>query len=216
MTLIADNRSGLYDDHCKPRKIAALDDLFGITRLTKVPALGISMQDLPGSVAKADPSIAAKGATVFNQVGGIPLFLSKKLGKGTTFLLNCDMNSFVRLFAASKPYAPDTASIRTIFSRMVPHITLEDRRGTPLGDIQVARWRDRDTEIIALFRETGSMVDITVSLSEPKYIYDLRSRKSLGLKERYTTMIIPSHASFFVASKNPDAIQNINQPLAPH
>lgn len=214
-TVVADLRPGLYDDHCKPREKGVLDDLFGISRETRAPAqVTTSLEGALGFKVMVDPGVRLDRASASQKLGETPLLLSRKFGKGTALLLNCDMNTFAQLstalFSKKDAAIDETGALREAFAGVAPQISLEDHEGKHPADIQVTRWRNGAMEIIALFRETGSREDVTVVLPETKYIYDLRSRKSLGQQERFSTTILPSRASFFVLSPNPAPEPQVN------
>jgi hypothetical protein len=192
-----------------------LDDLFGISRETRAPAqVTTSLEGALGFKVMVDPGVRLDRASASQKLGETPLLLSRKFGKGTALLLNCDMNTFARLSAAlfSKKDAAidETGALREAFAGVAPQISLEDHEGKHPADIQVTRWRNGAMEIVALFRETGSREDVTVVLPEAKYIYDLRNRKALGQQERFSTTILPSRASFFVLSPNPAPEPQVN------
>ncbi len=92
-TVIADVRTGIYTDRCKPRERGVLDELFGIERKGKSSperAL-ISMEGrfkMAGRDALLDPSIGLKGGKALGITGEIPFCVVNRYGKGTTFYLN--------------------------------------------------------------------------------------------------------------------------------
>ena len=106
--LIADGKAGLLDERCGPRKRGALDDLFGVKRPSVNPLTPLRAgtaeftQDLEASNLKgldfsdksADPDLALAGGQALGTLSGAPIFIVRKLGKGTAVLTNFFLDSY--------------------------------------------------------------------------------------------------------------------------
>lgn len=198
--VIADYRPGLYDNHCKPRSKGVLDDLFGISRVTRSSAQIKKL--VYDHMAKIDPGVKANDAVTFINIGKIPVLFERKIAKGNAILLNFDFST-LKFLLNSHPMKGDkhickAGILQSVFANLAPRITLEDDEGKHPDDIRMTRWKNGDVEIVSLVRETGIQEKLTVVLPKAKYIYDLRNHEFLNLRERFTTTIIPSRASFFV------------------
>ena len=223
-TVIADLRPGIYDGHCKPLQSGALDDLFGIKRqppakaITAAPVLGADVNGVPISLALTgllcDPTVAGDGAAALAQAPA-PVGLVHRYGEGRAILLNFSMASFPRLASPDSPAAA-RAFAASLFSAggVTPAIRIEDAQRRPIRDLEVIRWRDGDTELLALFRETGERETARVTLPAARRIYDLRRRADLGRLQTFTTEIIPSRATFFALTPEPVTPPRIQLPAA--
>jgi hypothetical protein len=108
-TLIADEETGMVDEHLKGRQASVVADLFGVKRENNLLADWYdSMKQHadwdygfaePQDVGKylnvhiAEPGVRANGAVPESVVNGVPVILTNKVGEGKTVYLNlCVMN----------------------------------------------------------------------------------------------------------------------------
>jgi len=206
-TVIADVRTGMYDNHCKPRQQGILDDLFGIRREGKNQPKKVALT-LPGKDGRpiafgsvlADPSVRTSSSTavVRASVDGIPLLVQKPAGKGAAILLNFSSFSLPDLGVEGVP-AGMGAILETIFADagIKPAIGVAAPRGQRARGIETTRWKDGDVEILSLYQAYGKKRSITVSLKTPRAVYDLRCGKFLGMVQDFPTAIVPGRAAFF-------------------
>ena len=206
-TVIADVRPGIYDGRCKPRQKGVLDDLFGVKRNGRAGAKTVTaVIDRCGGVklekAKVDPTVELAGGEAAGKAGGVPVVITRRVGKGRAMLLNFAANSGPRL------HLPETGKAAAAFASELfvgagvrPAITLTDGKGERVRDVELVRWRNGDTDIVAVFREGGKRTEVTMAGASPRVVYDLRQRKTLGQKGKWTTTIIPDRATFFVLAR---------------
>ena len=215
-TVIADVRTGMYDDHCKPRQQGILDDLFGVRREGKNQPKKVALT-LPGKDGKplafggvlADPSVktSSNTAVVRASADGIPLLVRKPAGKGTAMLLNFSSFSLPDLEVEGVPTGVVAAILETIFAEAgaKPAVDVAIKDGTRARGIETTRWKDGDVEILSLFQQYGKKRPIAVSLKTPCAVYDLRGGKFLGMVDRFPAAIIPARAAFFALCPVPSA-----------
>jgi hypothetical protein len=202
--VIADVRTGLFDEHCKPRSAGALDTLFGITRNGRPQAL--VAKDTPYGTLKLDPGVTLADGTAAFTVDGCPFFVTKATGKGRTLFLNADFSSFPNLALHDTPekHALNMA-LQFAEADLFPEYTLLSKEDSRERNVEVTRWKNGDTEIVSLFRRGGNRSETTIVLPQPAFVYDLRNRRSLGREARVNIDIIPNRATFLVVS--PEAVR---------
>ena len=190
-TLVADFRPGSYDEHCKARAKGALDDLFGIRHKGKAGARSIQLRAGGESRKTAsDAGILLNGAQAQRRVDGIPLWLTRTVGKGRTILLNAEMKSLPALVSSGTPKGK--------FWGFDPVVKLARLDGTRPDDVDVTRWQDGKMEIVSVLSRGKMAEKMALSFPGSKYVYDLRAGKSYGPCQRCTATILPDRASFFI------------------
>ena len=222
--VIADTRPGIYDDHVKKRKTGALDELFGARRIGYLPVKMVFSADQKDSAA-IDPGISTGGnAGAVVNLNGAPGLILRKFGKGHALLLNGDLDllrvtaaELVARFAAPRnlvrsPAFAD-APLGAILQGMAgveAKIAFTRQDGAAMRDVELARWKNGQNEIVALFRQTGQSELVTMTLPKAAYVYDLRNRRFLGLVKAFSTGILPNRASFFAIAPKPVSRVNIH------
>jgi beta-galactosidase len=208
-TVIADIRPGLFDGHCKPLARGCLDDMFGIERegnqeaVTGSGAISLAQEPpaepiaLSWEDAKVDPAVRLVDGEAWGTCGETAVCIVHKVGRGQAVLLNFAMASFPNIATEAAPEEAATV-LRALFTLagIEPRVELasgEER----LRNIEVVRWRNRDIEFMALFRENGEGGQVRVTLPEERYVYDLRRHDALGPVTSFQTRIIPCRATFF-------------------
>jgi len=207
--VIADTRPGIYDDHCKKREAGVLDSLFGVHRTWYLKPKTISTDKKVNVIL--DPGIVASDGSALSQIGGTPVFVLHRVGKGHTLLINGNLdllnlmaaNIFER-FGSKAAIADDPlGAILQDLAGINAKIALKRENGSTMRDVEVIRWKNGENEIFALFRQGGRAELAKVELKKVGYVYDLRSRKFLGRVKQFRTDIIPNRASFFIVSLRP-------------
>jgi beta-galactosidase len=207
-TVIADVRPGLFDDHCRPRAGGVLDDLFGVTRQgsgeakTARAALGSGAQAFAIERALVDPSVSLAGGTAAGEAEGVPLLISRDVGRGRAVLLNLPASSYPKLSATDAPEAA-AALVQGLLAqaRVTPAVRLTGANDLRARGVEVIRWRNGDQQIVALFREGGAGDErLTVALPQARHVHDLRQRRNLGERGRLSTQLVPNRANFLVLS----------------
>lgn len=212
--VIADVRPGLYDERCKPRETGVLDEMFGIERRAREPALitEVTLGDQDGPAfenAKVDPAVTVTEGEALGAADGVPAVITRPVGDGLAVLLNFDMSSYpsapVHFWDRTTVHdvtAPEAADRMTMgfFEQagVTPPLRLVAADGGRESNVKVTRWLNDGIEIVALFRQGGLETEASVELPARRHVYDLRDRRDRGRGESFTARIIPDRASFFV------------------
>jgi len=195
--VIADVRPAVFDEHLKPRKQGALDDLFGIAR-KGLPAAKVTKDDVLGSAA-TDPGVALAGGTTGKELAGVPVMIEKAAGKGRAVLLNFDWSTFPSLAM------PDTDASLADWCMdgfrkvgVQPPVQLKGADGQRARHVEVIRWQNKDVQIVSFLREGGGTAEeVRVQLPERRVIYDLRTGEYLGKRDAFSVSIQPNRASWY-------------------
>lgn len=213
-TLIADVRPGTYDDHCKPLETGILDDVFGIRRTGRQDAMGVDRLSVSGEIngqdvalqwgnwhgreiypmMRIDPTVevtTGKNLGTADQIhfwSGLktPLCIVNEFGQGRAILLNfCVYDAPAQGFMEQLLAA---AGAR-------PPISLQTRDGKDVSDIEITRWKDGDTELVALLGHYEG--EVTVTLPDKRHVYDIKTGASMGDCTEFVCAVRPNRASFF-------------------
>ena len=198
--LIADGKAGLIDEHCGPRRNGALDDLFGVKRPSVNPltplragtaefALDLDACRLKGvdfNDKAADPDLKLTEGQALGTLGGAPIFIVRKLGKGTTVLTNFFLDSFAKRveLGAESPFV-EVARNALALKGVQPIVTVR-AEGTPAPKPVSAVCYASGEAILAgtILAPSGQGADWSakVILSFPKEgdIYDVREGRFVG------------------------------------
>ncbi len=204
-TVIADVRPGIFTGHCKLRRTGILDELFGIARSKTAPARAVAFGEWKN--LKADPGIKLTTGKAEHEVNGIPLFISNTFGKGRTLLLNFDLSSYPGLDMDETGPEPENRA-RAMFEQanVKPWVLLRNPQGRRERNVEVICWQNGEIRIMSLFRQKGERSEVRVELDRNYCVYDLRSRRSLGMVRSFGSTIIPCRASFFVLAPRRDSM----------
>jgi hypothetical protein len=151
-------------------------------------------------------------------LNGVSALILQQVGKGYALLLNGDLNTMMaattkilsRFGSKSRRVgqaelfedAPLGAILRSL-AGVKADIALRREDGSVMRDLEVIRWKNGKNGLVALFREGGKSEPVTVSLSKPAHVYDLRNRKFLGNVREFKVEIFPNRASFFAVLSKP-------------
>ena len=224
-TLVADVRPGLYDEHCKPRSVGALDDLFQVTRGPQARAAKTGSAGL-----LVDPSVARKTPVPVAADAEIPPPVVVSHGRGKAILWNFSAASLMARVGANTPERSGEWFTGMLAQAGVrPAVQVLDATGKPVRRLEIVRWSNGGLELVALFREGGPAdrkklvragvpdwvaqlqleggqgEEVTVQLPDgPRFVTDLRRQASLGSQAKWKTTIRPNRPSWFVlAGKAP-------------
>jgi hypothetical protein len=220
-TVIADVRPGVFDGHCKPVTPGTLDGLFGIRRTGRgapvVKPLDLSVRlggkevALRAAAARLDPGIEAAGAQALGQVGGTPVLLVNTVGRGRAILLN------FQVLSDQADEAQQVAArrfVRGLYAdvQVAAPVAVADPAGEALPLTETRVWRSGDALVFGLWRQmqcawfsptagtvAGAPQAAHIVLPEPRYVYDLRQGKCLGLTAEIDTSLRWGRANFFLA-----------------
>jgi beta-galactosidase len=213
--LIADVRPAIYDGHVKPLAAGQLDDVFGVQRTgveaarvsngtIAVPVTGETRESVELAKVRVDAGIQATTATAAGSAGDVPLCLSNGFGQGQAFLLNLAMDGFPALNSQNTLEA-SAHLFRQLLdrARVVPAIRLTAADGQRLRNVEITRWTNGPVQIVSVFRHAGMAESATLSLEQPLYVCDLKSRKDLGRQQTVNVTITPYRAMFYAISPQP-------------
>lgn len=209
--MIADLRPGIYDGHCKAREAGVLDALFGIKRsagnadpVTEKAILTLGQARVEFDKATCDPAVQLAGGSAAGNCGSTPLLVTNMVGKGRAVLLNFNLGSYPALGNDRTPEAAADLFKQLLAEAEVrPTIAVTKPDGTRTRNLETVRWRNGDTEIVALFREGGQSEEARVALPEPLRVYNLRNHRTLGKLKSFDTRIIACRATFFALAPQP-------------
>jgi hypothetical protein len=115
-----------------------------------------------------------------------PLCIVNGYGKGRAILLN---------FAIYDAPAEDFIKQLLAAAGVCADISLSGPDGEGVQDVEITRWRDGDTELLALLGTREGEVNIT--LPEARFVYDLKAGQALGQRTEFTYALRPNRAAFF-------------------
>ena len=223
-TLIADVRPGIYDDHMKPRKSGALDGLFGVERADGPPASRISGK-LEGRMkgshyaiklenVRYDAGLELRDGEAHGHVDGKPAVITHESGKGRAVLLNFTFSGYPHLAKSGQAAWLVESLFRS--AGVQPQVTLTDRKGNPVRDIELVRWRNGNMRILAMshvlqgamggiskLRVPSRKRNVVVNLPQSKNLYNLRENKHMGHARRFEVAVEPARPALLLTAKEP-------------
>ncbi len=218
--LIADARTGVMDDHCKPQGGGRLDDLFGIRRADNAarPAEGelkVGADDEGLGVAGATiPAVAQEAGLSLNGgkalVAGAPApaVIVNKVGKGTAVYLNFLLSQYVNLRTGGKQKEQPLKDllqglVRRAGIRPVATVSEVAPGGSaPRLECQVFGFRQGTTSYVGLLpaipkTSPEQSWETTVTFAQPATVYDVLDRKALGNTTQVRTRLAAGKARLY-------------------
>lgn len=225
-TVIADLRPGMYDGHLKPLEQGALDDLFGIRRRGKRNAVAMDRMSADGEwrgtrahiewgnwhghdvypQAKVDPSVEVTAGKPLGQAFQIhywtglnaPVAVVNEFGKGRAILLNWSVFE-----------VPTRDFLNKLLggAGVTAAIGLAREDGGPTGGIEVTRWANGRSAVVALLG--GYSGRVRVKLAAPSRVYNLRERKYYGETATFTATLRADRATFLALEAAEEAAPEI-------
>ena len=200
--VIADVRVGIFDSHLKPRAQGILDGLFGVERSGREPAVTVGDDAIQMQGLRVDPSVRALSGEPMHVVGGHPILITRRTGKGMVVLLNFDFSTYPNLSL------PDTDEMHT--RRLEewlsgqgeePGIRVLNEEAGRERNVEITRWTNGDVEIFSLFRQQGEESGhVTVELGASSAVYDIHKGEALGERDRFDAAILPGRARFYAVT----------------
>lgn len=222
--VVADVRPALYNEHCKPRAHGALDGLFGIARRgaeqarpATVKTTVVSPMSLEVPKLLVDPAVKVGGdlALVVGTADEVPAAIVHPVGAGHAVLLNYSLSSWPRPGTADDPrdYGDVVRSLGDT-TGVWPRLTITDAAGKAARNVEVIRWANGRSQIVALLRERGEPEQLRVRFTEgaSRWVDDLRERKSLGPVKEFTTVLRANRANFFLVADGKAAGVKLDAP----
>lgn len=212
-TLIADLRVGVYDDHCKPQTPGVLDELLGIKRAGRENAKPISGEidvKLSGQAlslelgdAIADADVQPTEAKPLATLDGVPLILTRKVGKGACLLLNFSLDEKYpkeRHLAMSDSTRSFVRSLY-VHAGVGPPVAIRRKDSAPLRATEISLFEAGDVELMSLMpvraEDWTVPLETVVELPAERDVYDLRARKYLGRTREFGASLTVGRATFF-------------------
>jgi hypothetical protein len=231
-TVIADVRPALYDGHTKPLLNGLLDDVFGVRRSGKREASVIDRMSVDGEQnghkirmrwgnwhghdvfpqMKVDPTVEVTTGKPLGQAFrvhywaglNVPVAIVNQFGKGRAILLNWPVFQ-----------TPSDALIADLVASagVAPAIRVTRPDGVPLRNVEVTRWNNGGTELLALLGSYQG--EVRVRLHQARFVSDLKKRKSLGRTADFAVALRPNRAEFFALQPEPVSKPQLKLPTSP-
>lgn len=174
-----------------------------------------------------NPNVDVTTGQALGQAGGVPICIVHAVGKGHAILLNFTMWLYPKLAVHKGP--EDAAEfLRALFSEagIKAPLELTDDHGRRHRNVETMRWRTGEgVEVIALHgpswgtwpEPNGALdtmpapfgdgmdtsVPITLNLSEPRHVYEMRTGRGAGPTKTFQTSVIPFIATLLAVSHRP-------------
>ena len=170
---------------------------------------------------RVNPAVEVTTGTAIGRAGRTPICIVNKVGKGRAILLNFTIWSYPNI---AEHEGPDDAIglIRAMFNvaGLRRPLALLDANGRPHRNLEAVRWRTgKGIEVVALhgpdrdtwpdisppmpprpFNGLDTPVPVTVRLPDSKHVYEMRTGRSFGRTDEFTTGVRPWWATLFVVS----------------
>lgn len=201
--LVSDAETGLMDGHARWQTAGRLDDVLGVQRITPGSAPGNPTPVKARLLLGATPSdvellpVDATLRTTTGQPGaaaGSTLFLvDYRFGRGRSILLNFWMTDYAG-FRKTEAQRSRLILIRTVLSLggVFPVADVRKSSGEELACSEVMAFQKGAARILAVLPEPecADAGPMTINLSSPQYVYDLRGHHLLGRLSRVTGTLV--------------------------
>lgn len=204
-TVIADIGLCEYDEHLKPRPEPASFRLFGIDlkspprKRTGQITLDTSLYDKPIALSAEYLKIRPVGSTPLGMSGKTPVLLERKFGKGRFIFLNLSLAGYPK---SMRGFEHGERLRKAFFSLLKtcgvnPYCTVRKDGNFVPGTEVVCYERGGNRLIFALrdravYKHTSpTPVEVTVKLSDTRWLYDLINQKPLGHSSSATLTLDP-------------------------
>jgi len=212
-TVIADCYAGVRDDHGHAG--AMLDDLFGIRQPLDPPALAAATLtvDADADLGVTDVPVASgsrvelAGGDAAGSIEGVPALIARDIGAGGhAVFLNCSFSNYTQVRATGvageteeEVRSADTVTlpIRQLVAGLLakagvaPPVRVE--AGGHEAQLEVSRLTLGGIELVGVVRQIGAgpidrtdALPFTLTLPEPRQVYDARAGKYLRQTDRIT------------------------------
>jgi hypothetical protein len=160
---------------------------------------------------KIDPAVALSSGKALGQAFQIhywaglntPLCIVNQVGKGRAVLLNFS------IFEA--PAAPLISQLLAS-AGVAPVVHVTTPKGGFPKDVSVTRWNNGQVDLVSLFGTYEGNVNI--GLPTPRFVCDLKGRKSLGQTSQFTTALRPNRAAFFALLPQAPPVPELRLPAS--
>ena len=203
--VIADAHPGLTTETCRPVSRDSIVRLFGARRLGKAPGNAIDLRvgkAVALSRMRAIDRLALAGAKAqgTSATAGVPVFLHRRLGRGTAILLNADVSSYPTERKIGRE--PERHWRRwlgqTLAAAWVTPSALLRAQGDKLPHVEVVRYTDESGRPVlyglleALLPDAKPQrLEIELSGRESGLVYDVGAGRMVSRTPRVTTVLHP-------------------------
>ena len=170
---------------------------------------------------RVNPAVEVTTGTALGRAGHTPICIINRVGEGRAILLNFTMWSYPNI---AEHQGPDDAIglFRALFNvaGLRRPLVLFDPDDRAHRNLEAVRWRTGPgVEVVALhgpdrdtwpdvsppvppppFDGLDTSIPVTVRLPGSRYVYEMRTGRSLGRTDRFTTGVRPWWATLFVVS----------------
>lgn len=205
-TLVCDLYPGIFNNHLSSMNSFLLDNLLGIEHRGEprgvrkqfdltVEFLGRKLH-LYSDSALFDASFKPTTARASAEFGGIPILLVNSVGSGRAILLNFPLQYYSEnRFEESASWAPELVDAIYSSAGAQPVARISTRA------TEVRGWRIGSGTLLAFLpylnsKEEPEALRAKVELPSRSFIYDLRRRKYIGNKSKFTLPLIRGRATF--------------------
>jgi hypothetical protein len=228
--VVADSSAGVLNEHCSWQMSDAVNKLFGITvtesnkrqlkllpgdiRKSSTAGWTLASSDFTGLRAAETELRAASGATALLQIAGTDAAIVNNVGKGWTVYLNTTWDQYPKQRATNFGGLAYRELSQAILEKagVRPSIQVLSPDGHPVSQLQTARYKFGDSEIVAIVKENVALKgvvgqdgvttyndaklgevgkqDLTIKLPYKAYVTDVRSGKQFGYTDVVHTSIL--------------------------
>jgi hypothetical protein len=210
--LLSDVEAGLMDGHARWQAAGRLDDVLGVQRIQlrsaadSAPAVKfrVALSGGPAEfdVVPADPKLrittgqpgAAAGAASDGSAGEALFLIDNRYGSGRSITFNLWMADYERL-RKSDSQAARLDLLRDYLSLAGVRPVAEVRRasGGYLACSEIVAFRKRTVRFLSILPEPdcADAGMVTLNLSGPAYVYDLRAHRLMGRISRVSGRLVP-------------------------
>lgn len=208
-TVVADLRPGVFSGHLRPVGHSTADALFGVERTGKGQAVATEgrLAATLGSVSvpivlrnsRSDGAIAPRTAEAAGTIGGAPIFLVNRIGRGRAILLNFHVTQYSGLREMGKgKEARDFLRALTAALGIRPRLERTSNAGE-LQRTETVTWTKGGVTLHGFLRDGGEAGAATVGLRARAHVFDLR-RGGRGHIDRVTiSELEPGRAELLAA-----------------
>ena len=214
--LVADLRPAVLNEHARPLKEGYLDAVFGILRKEMKPphtAKGKptmrtsdgAFKELAGlgGELRADKSVELRpGARAHGSVGGAPVCIENRVGRGRAILLNFALDEY-RTLRTENAHRP----LKSMFARLLSGSGVKSgirvlRNGKSLDALNTPRWRSGGALMVGVDRGAvaparDKPARVRVHLPKRGHVYDVLAGAYLGERASVDTTLEVAKPKFF-------------------
>ncbi|MEA3400061.1 MAG: beta-galactosidase trimerization domain-containing protein [Armatimonadota bacterium] len=209
-TLLADARIGLMDEHCTPRAVGALDELFGVRRedIDPMARRPEGMASFTETMGECDPTslsfetlggdtgLSLTTARALGEVAGQPALIVNDVGEGRAVLLNLFLDSYRRRreVGVGEPVRELVAETLRL-AGVRPAIDFE-----VTGDhhLYIARFRAGGAQFVGVLRDAAKgRSEVRLTFQGGPHVYEARTGSYLGAGQTVEQVFEPGQCRIY-------------------